>query len=375
MKDQLFIPDKIKCGFQSRSDTYTNKLAYIIYYDAKGVLRKEKSFESWRDKKIPTIEIDNKPFSGFTLNKDVKRSSEWFSDGRNMIRVYDERGLEFEITTGNLLFILMTTDCLRRGLQGEFVYGWSGTELILLPTDCLEYKNSVSFSSLQGKKFSAKSLIPGCYYKTKNQKEHYYLGKFNWWESSFTSGNESYVFSKKFVFIDNSGKPEAFSSLTKFAEQITDTPDSDYANKMDVFLNSLHSSKVVDFELRDAKPFKINVSKIEKSNAYYLDAELLYTWRKSNGIVTRTAINTGKQYDKTSGKSEWTRKYAKTDDKEISLLENGMQIKRLAYVSSYQMHYSDAKYYTYSIEDIESISPKELYFKLENGKIIKYNNQ
>ena len=35
---QLFIPDKIKVGFQKRDGTYTGKLAYVIYYDLKNVL-------------------------------------------------------------------------------------------------------------------------------------------------------------------------------------------------------------------------------------------------------------------------------------------------------------------------------------------------
>ncbi len=42
-EEKFFIPSKIKVGFQERSDTYTGKLAYIIYYDNKGVLRKERS--------------------------------------------------------------------------------------------------------------------------------------------------------------------------------------------------------------------------------------------------------------------------------------------------------------------------------------------
>lgn len=29
----LFIPQKLKIGFQKREGTFTGKLAYIIYYD------------------------------------------------------------------------------------------------------------------------------------------------------------------------------------------------------------------------------------------------------------------------------------------------------------------------------------------------------
>ena len=60
---------KIKVGFQERSDTFTKKLAYVIYYDQKGKLRKEKSWNSWKDDKIQDLDFDNIPTSGFVLNK------------------------------------------------------------------------------------------------------------------------------------------------------------------------------------------------------------------------------------------------------------------------------------------------------------------
>ncbi|VTS00459.1 Uncharacterized protein OS=Bacillus phage Bcp1 GN=Bcp1_227 PE=4 SV=1 [Gemmata massiliana] len=43
---QLFIPDWIKTGFQNRQGTYTGKFAYVIYFDGKGTLRKETSWQS-----------------------------------------------------------------------------------------------------------------------------------------------------------------------------------------------------------------------------------------------------------------------------------------------------------------------------------------
>lgn len=49
MKSQLFIPAKIKVGFNLREDTYTGKLGYVIAHDGK-VWRKEKSWEGWRVK-------------------------------------------------------------------------------------------------------------------------------------------------------------------------------------------------------------------------------------------------------------------------------------------------------------------------------------
>ena len=67
----IYVPKKIKVGFDNRSDTYTGKLAYVIYYDEKGKLRKETSWNSWRDENIEPEEYDNEPMSGFVLNKKV----------------------------------------------------------------------------------------------------------------------------------------------------------------------------------------------------------------------------------------------------------------------------------------------------------------
>lgn len=39
----MFIPKKIKVGYQNRQDTYTGQLAYIIYYDKSNKVRKEAS--------------------------------------------------------------------------------------------------------------------------------------------------------------------------------------------------------------------------------------------------------------------------------------------------------------------------------------------
>ena len=55
----IFIPDKIRAGFNEREDCYTKKLAYVIYYDKLGKIRKEASFNSWRDKNIEVLEALN----------------------------------------------------------------------------------------------------------------------------------------------------------------------------------------------------------------------------------------------------------------------------------------------------------------------------
>lgn len=69
MNSIIFIPEQLMVGFQNRKDTFTGKLAYVIYYDEKGKLRKEHSWQNWRDRNIDPQEFVNEPTTGFVLNK------------------------------------------------------------------------------------------------------------------------------------------------------------------------------------------------------------------------------------------------------------------------------------------------------------------
>lgn len=56
---KIFIPTKCKVGFNTRTDTFTGKLGYIIYSDGK-TWRKEPSWENWREKYITVEELKRK---------------------------------------------------------------------------------------------------------------------------------------------------------------------------------------------------------------------------------------------------------------------------------------------------------------------------
>ena len=141
----IYIPQKIHVGYQNREDTYTGKLAYVIYTDGSGKKRKEISFNNWRDKSIPVDDYDNEPTEGFVLNKKTGGVEESWSHYARLsyVRVYDPRGFEFEISIPNLLWILQECNSTKgKGLEGEFVYGWNGKDLVLVPT-CSYLKNIV----------------------------------------------------------------------------------------------------------------------------------------------------------------------------------------------------------------------------------------
>lgn len=289
----VFIAPRIKVGFQKRADTFTGSLGYVIYYDEKGTLRKQASWESWRDKTIEPVEYSNLPMDGFTLNRDIKRySGEWFSSHRTMIRVHDPRGFEFEVTTENLIAILMHTDCLRRGLIGKFVYAWIGPELVLLPTNSEEFQQAQRFTAGLSKKVSAKSLVAGATYRTKKGEEVVYVGRLNWYSYS----SKGYLYTglrreeKRYVFTQDNGKSFFSKSSVEFlSEPLSTEPVSNYAEIVDKFNKKLYARKIVkyDFRLVDFKP------KIQwHSNNYpYLENRVFFTRSSGSDCMSLVSID------------------------------------------------------------------------------------
>jgi hypothetical protein len=182
MNNSLYIPTTISVGFKERSDTFTGKLGYVIYTDHTGKLRKEASWNTWRDNKIAPVQFPNTPQLGFTFNKGIKRDAQWGS-GRSVIRVYDPRDFEFEISVDNLIGILMHSDVSKRDIVQDCVFAWKGTELVLLPINSVEYQESVKHTDKQAQTISAKSLIIGATYTIKKEVRHVvYLGRFDRWD-------------------------------------------------------------------------------------------------------------------------------------------------------------------------------------------------
>lgn len=263
----LYIPKKLRVGFQKRADTYTKRLAYVICYGEDGKLRSEKSWEGWRDTKIEPEEFDNVPHEGFILNKNIERYG-WshYGSGRSVIRIYDTRGIEFEISPENLMGILMHTTCSRRSFEGKFVYAWKGAKPILLPVASEEYQKASAYTERLGKKVTAKELTPGFSYTTKKGEELVYIGRFLWhyWNFKSYRGEVGRTASKQHVFMRlhpkgperNSwggiSEPEPLFFVKKdagfLATMDSEAPLSDFADRLDQFKNDRHSSTIIGFE-------------------------------------------------------------------------------------------------------------------------------
>jgi hypothetical protein len=238
MNSTIFIPNKLKVGYQNRSDTYTKKLAYVIYYDSTNKLRKQTSWESWRDKSIEPDEFDNVPTSGFVLNKKAgDYSGDWGNHRQAYCRVFDPRGFEFEITINNLLYVLENTSSIKgKGLEGDFVYGWEGTDLILIPTESPDYKRLKTYSEMLHAPESIKSsdLILGGTYKTNKDEDLIYLGRFSRYYYDGYRSNAPKNMGAHYFFQTPGGSLHLLKTLSrKIVKTVSSEPVPNYADLMD----------------------------------------------------------------------------------------------------------------------------------------------
>lgn len=255
----LFIPTRIRVGFQTRQDTFTGKLAYVIYYDEKNKLRKERSWESWRDNSIEALEFDNTPMNGFIFNKGIQRSREWFGSGRSVFRVFAPHDFEFEINADNLLNLLMHSDVSKREILEQCVFAWHGTELILLPTNSVEYQESVKYTEKQSMKVSAKELVKGIQYHRKKSNDIVtYIGYFDWWKMAYSNNKQyNYHDEEDWYTHKNTGKKHIFWNGTEFeplgatvlSHAVSTDVVNNYAELVENFFSTVNSQPITSLRI------------------------------------------------------------------------------------------------------------------------------
>jgi len=262
--NRLTIPKKIKAGFQERSDTYSKRLGFVIKND--GNKADPKSWTNWIDKKMPVEEYDNEPIGGFVLNRDVggtHRSYGWDAR-REKVRVYDPRNFEIEITVDNLLFILQECSSIKgKGLEGDFVYAWMGSQIVLIPIDSQEYKNSCDFTILQKMNVHKKNLVVGYTYVTKQNNQVIYMGKHDWYEYHYRDKGNYHIFyridSKSFIC------EKHYKILAKV---IDDKVNDSYADLFVTMMNDYHSSSPDRLEFLEKETDDYSCSLMYKDKYY-----------------------------------------------------------------------------------------------------------
>lgn len=389
MSTQLYIPKRIKVGFQKRTDTFSGRLAFIIYWDDKGKLRKETSWTGWCDKKIAAEEYDNVPTTGLVLNKDVKRYNSWsdFGGKRTMIRVWDPRGIEIEITTHNLIGVLMHSDCIKRQLMGDYVYAWDGPELVLLPTCSEEYQKATAYTGLQGQKVSAKTLQPGHAYRTKKELDVVYLGRFPYydWVRQKVEGKSRYdspqrrLGSKCHIFTPVNPEKHGEKWIVKsdagfLATSLTEEPVEDFAARVEAFQKELRSAAIVKWEVVPATlSFELN----GKDEDYNVQLKQPDYFKLEGNILSRWSIHrdTGSSYDRVTNKATYTlRGYTISRSNQMDVSTQTTIIEPRSSDHSYGSYHTPAKA-LYTEAQLQTQGFGDLFVTLDNGRRLKIDRK
>lgn len=300
MKSTIFIPKKCKVGFNTRNDTYTGKLAYVIYNDGK-VWRKETSWNGWienyiseedleveklkaynrdidrelihakanngkvmrwldsnrveieinsredvieklnfdyssyiyrigktsTDPSIKPFEFDNEPIEGFVLNKKAGGTSSGWNTRQTYCRIYDPRGFEFEVTIPNLLYILENANSIKgKGLEGKFVYGWEGKDLVLIPESAPEYQDLIEYTNMQSNNIKKSELVLGGVYIDTSNEKRIYLGE--GYEKNYQN-----ISSSKKLWFSNVDSSYICTRNIKSIKKYTGEISNDFANLVD----------------------------------------------------------------------------------------------------------------------------------------------
>lgn len=131
----IHFPKQLYVGRKAEHDGDILGFATPDGTDAAAIKRKE-TVDSWSgknqdyyyaknpelDKRLPAIQIENTPVTGFKFDHSVTRyetSNKWF-------RINDPRGFQLEITAHNLSQLLQTQDVLKGEFQGEYLWGRIG---------------------------------------------------------------------------------------------------------------------------------------------------------------------------------------------------------------------------------------------------------
>ena len=218
----MFIPKRINVGFQDKEVANYIRLAYVIYWDEKGILRKELSWNKWRNQDVPAKEFDNEPTEGFRLNL---RAGGW-GQRKTYCEVIDPRGFMVEITIDNLLELLADCDCEKKVLKGKFVYAWYKTELRIIMVGTEEYAFDVAetqkaYESVEKPekiKNQKNTLIPFHIYKDTVNGEMVYLGRMNVYDVDNIFWSPYYTGSKCGEWLHRNGKRFDYSKIDDFCE-------------------------------------------------------------------------------------------------------------------------------------------------------------
>tara|TARA_Y100000588_G_scaffold112523_1_gene123373 strand:- start:24036 stop:25316 length:1281 start_codon:yes stop_codon:yes gene_type:complete len=294
----LYIPKNILTGFRKRPDVQDGFLGYVTYKKSKNVVYKQRSWENWRDKNIEAKEMINIPMEGFLFCKSVMHIGDVSYAKYSRMRLYDPRGFEFEISMANVSLIISHASNINNGeIKGKFIYSWNGDELILLPEKSYDYQKALKNTQLKNGKVSARKLIVGATYESKDKEEYVYVGRYDFYKDrdykdlrkeNLDISNPLFLgnvkVKKDHVFYNIKNKSYSINMIPK----LSNCSDSDLTDNFDDiltnFLNGKKASEIVSYkEIKLSK--KEQEDKIESIFNDSYNKNIFYKTKKGKTIL------------------------------------------------------------------------------------------
>ena len=174
----LKIIDKWYVGLSTRG-TNGFPLGFMVPDGTDSASKKRKdTVDNWRDKEMPTVELDSTPVSGFKLASLVGRYSR--DSNQDKWKVEDPRGFILEITSSNLEHIILNNGMKNQEFDGKYVWLRDGANNRLYSENSPVYTELLSsmekMKNHTSEKITGSKLVVGTIYKT-SQYELLYIGK------------------------------------------------------------------------------------------------------------------------------------------------------------------------------------------------------
>lgn len=243
--------DKMYVGFQRQRYLDSDEpriLGFVVPYgETKAHKKRIETVNRWANNKEDCRVIDNKPMRGFKLKEVVSRHS----TSNKFFRVLDPRGFELELSTDNVLDLILNSTFVKGEIIEECIWT-QNNGVYLVPTDSEKYKtlkNAV--------KKGSPTITTGKYYNSVNN----VLSVFRF-EGIFHGTSVDY----KYIALDGH-----------------------YERSSDSFYHSPRNLVIDKVEVISS----IGINK--KANPYYIYTEFLLD---ENGNVTNTQIHARKSHFK-----------------------------------------------------------------------------
>ena len=171
------------------------------------------------------------------------------------------------------MYILENTDCIKgKGLSGEFVYGWDGKDLVLLPIELHEYKEISEYNkAVKSGGIKAKDLVAGYTYKNKQNKNLIYLGRFDYYN---WKGEKSKR--KKYFFSTENGGFIEYSSISSIIQCFSKEIHNKYADMMDNLESYCYYSPIDESKTKYVKCTEKELEKLVNKYYYSDSYETIY---------------------------------------------------------------------------------------------------